>query len=286
MPPRGSRSTPARTHYPSWGLETTGSCRIRPNRSIPHYPSWGLETRRRIHRLHLRQRSLPLMGIGNVGEGSFGRHAFALTHYPSWGLETATILSPAAEVCGTHYPSWGLETPAGAAGPDEASELITPHGDWKLDDGDAGTAVTVRSLPLMGIGNWSRTADEPVVEGAHYPSWGLETREPPEHLAPQVRLLITPHGDWKPPWGFGPDSRRPAGSHYPSWGLETARQAASTCVDCDSLPLMGIGNHPPLRPAPPTPDLITPHGDWKPCTSAWRAATSPRSLPLMGIGNR
>ena len=54
------------------------------------------------------------------------------------------------------------------------------------------------SLPLMGIENvtrWYRRCADP---SAHYPSWGSKTRVQLP-VTQSVPVLITPHGDRKPP---------------------------------------------------------------------------------------
>ena len=99
--------------------------------------------------------------------------------------------------------------------------LITPHGDRKHGRGwRLSGAGKTPSLPLMGIGNATRSLLAPRRRAAHYPSWGSETRRPPEADLRQQRdslplmgignasgrvspllapyRLITPHGDRKP----------------------------------------------------------------------------------------
>ena len=208
-----------------------------------------------------------------------------------------------------HYPSWGLETRGSPFFRCVVQILITPHGDWK-QRGD------VRETDLMPClitphGDWKpssarRYAARP---GAHYPSWGLETR-----LTSACAMLVStslplmgignPPASWDadttdedslPLMGIGNStpastSPGPCRTHYPSWGLETCRWSPILTIRGRSLPLMGIGNS--FRPSAyrnmpcslplmgignavdrprvdGRPRLITPHGDWKPCRR-WR----------------
>ena len=141
----------------------------------------------------------------------------ACPHYPSWGLETCHTQQRRRVVRLPHYPSWGLETRA--AGFEQCA--------------------TLRSLPLMGIGNMSCVVAIPSENG-----------------------LITPHGDWKPISAragvvsslislplMGIGNATAIGqpdvviySHYPSWGLETSEARELGAETDGSLPLMGIGN--------------------------------------------
>ena len=146
--------------------------------------------------------SLPLMGIGNLTQG----HHQELGLYnslPLMGIGNRSASSCSSRRPRTHYPSWGSETPGrsptSAGGrcslplmgignlfePQRRREglvLITPHGDRK-PAGVMGrvTGHSLRSLPLMGIGN----------------------RERRPAGRPDGNPLITPHGDRKPlsHWG-------------------------------------------------------------------------------------
>ena len=75
------------------------------------------------------------------------------------------------------------------------------------------------SLPLMGIGNpvWY-AADYDPETGAHYPSWGSETR-------PRPNDALLPSVDSLPLMGIGNMRSMSlyavAATHYPSWGSET-----------------------------------------------------------------
>ena len=167
--------------------------------------------------------SLPLMGIGNLQQTTFGARTSHSTHYPSWGSETggrsaddakshALLITPHGDrklgrrptheyPPSPHYPSWGSETGAEGRRRAPGPVLITPHGDRKPDrDGWRAGVALAGSLPLMGIGN-------------------------PGHRPGHVRQalpLITPHGDRK---------------HY------SADQAVRIGWASEhSLPLMGIGN--------------------------------------------
>ena len=117
----------------------------------------------------------------------------------------------------------------------------------------------------MGIGNRRVERRAPVLPALpHYPSWGLETRRVVCRRNGGVRLLITPHGDWKPCRGarcYCSVARliTPHGD----WKRRPTDLLGETCY-AGSLPLMGIGNALP-----------------------WQADCRPKklSLPLMGIGN-
>ena len=193
----------------------------------------------------------------------------------------------------------------------------------------APSASRTRSLPLMGIGNGCPPAAKLAFWTPHYPSWGLETclksiachPSTPTHypswgLETQAESSPVhrpePH---YPSWGLETRpargrGRRGRGPHYPSWGLETGTAAVlRPGIRACSLPLMGIGNAPRWTCKKPCPNLITPHGDWKPAPAppppagrfrsshypSWGLETcsGPRlgqpiyaaSLPLMGIGN-
>ena len=118
-------------------------------------------------------------------------------------------------------------------------DLITPHGDWKPD-------------PVRG----SRGRD-----GAHYPSWGLETHKW-YAIWSQPPHLITPHGDWK----LGHDvgfPNRPAVASLPLMGIGNPTAASWGTRLPLSLPLMGIGNAGGRAGGGGAHGLITPHGDWK-----------------------
>ena len=219
--PPGKPGRPSRPHYPSWGSET-GDCSRAPDRPCrPHYPSWGSET------------------PGPPTSGPRATHA----HYPSWGSETAALPRYHGRRVAAHYPSWGSETRSEGAGQCAGfRKLITPHGDRKPGSGAPMSAAAVRSLPLMGIGNFSHAArNSRYSPPSHYPSWGSETgpRRPPGD-GPAARSL--------PLMGIGnsPPSvtSTPAPSHsLPLMGIGNAvvnDVAAAGAVH--SLPLMGIGN--------------------------------------------
>ena len=211
---RRNRATPA--HYPSWGSETRQTAQVAEltiGLITPHgdwkrrWPRPGLTNRQLItpHGDWKPRRARPAI------------HAPA-PHYPSWGLETPwaapstcirrQLITPHGDWkpymqshsearTQTHYPSWGLETRARKG---SSASCATP------------------SLPLMGIGNVGDEHRAIAVHIAHYPSWGLETVRFPQLQRPLGRslplmgignlvrawdaegdrMLITPHGDWKP----------------------------------------------------------------------------------------
>ena len=83
----------------------------------------------------------------------------------------------------------------------------------------------------------------------------------------------------------GERRRKASNTHYPSWGLETTVVTVDFFITRLSLPLTGIGNSTARGGSPPHPELITPHGDWKPGGGTAQPWTFSCSLPLMGIGN-
>ena len=138
-------------------------------------------------------------------------------------------------------------------------QLITPHGDRKQQAQLVFNAAKRISLPLMGIGNRSTSRPMASSNGAHYPSWGSETRL---SLPVPVRL-ITPHGDRKR--ASSRSDRVPENPHYPSWGSETSRSRVHSPRDSMRL-ITPHGDRKPGRHAAPGPsdsELITPHGDRK-----------------------
>ena len=226
----------------------------------PHYPSWGLETHLGSLDRHLVVgHSLPLMGIGNrCCEPSIHRPLGLITphgdwkptppprprrqrapHYPSWGLETLQRGRDRRRWRDPHYPSWGLETTSPSARRAADSSSLPLMGIGNVDAPRA-EPQRIGSLPLMGIGN-ARSPDPTVRPmSTSLPLMGIGNREDRRRRDVVGSVLITPHGDWKPPRRRPPPW--PARPHYPSWGLET----------------------PPAARAPaPTGSLITPHGDWK-----------------------
>ena len=139
--------------------------------------------------------------------------------------------------------------------------LITPHGDRKQLYLVRELPRPLFSLPLMGIGNPSRSWCTPGATITHYPSWGSETSAGLfGWTGPSTSL---------PLMGIGNPVASNAGvsisgAHYPSWGSETAVAVVRT--------------EKPFA-------LITPHGDRKLRESQRRRSVLLDSLPLMGIGN-
>ena len=127
---------------------------------------------------------------------------------------------------------------------------------------DASGNARVRSLPLMGIRNAARRAED----GRH--DAGLTTPHGDQELEGNLRVpnpflhLTTPHGDQEPARTSGPAAI--ATAHYPSWGSGTRTKCSS-----------GIVRH----------DLTTPHGDQELPSVFVATAPTVISLPLMGIRN-
>ena len=122
--------------------------------------------------------------------------------------------------------------------------------------------MSTPSLPLMGIGNYSRSPQWKARRGSSLPLMGIGNGvRIGESAARDARSL--------PLMGIGNDGtqqreRQHFPAHYPSWGLETH---------------LGIGAPGDIFA------LITPHGDWKPSAAPSVNGTPSYSLPLMGIGN-
>ena len=164
----------------------------------------------------------------------------------------------------SHYPSWGSGTYRRQAGRSRCRRVETHYPSWgsgtrRVADKEA---LLASSLPLMGIGN----------------SMTCSTIE-------RLREnLITPHGDREL---VRTVCRAGCQAHYPSWGSGTRSCPCS---------------HGDLAPGR---KLITPHGDREQASGNARAAarthypswgsgtaqvrmapaSTPISLPLMGIGN-
>ena len=308
-PPAAGREPPGRPHYPSWGLETNPvgrstrgrashypswgleTFRGRPRAAVrqyhPHYPSWGLETGGRIGPWIGAISSLPLMGLETPASPA-GACRGRRPHYPSWGLEThspvSTVTASAAgtslplmgignyaghpvvepHVRRSHYPSWGLETIWLSS-----VSLNTMRSLPLMGIGNLGLFTNPRldipiSLPLMGIGNARPAGDRAAAAAPHYPSWGLETaraRTSTGSASSASSLPLMGIGNCGASISACRGHSRP---HYPSWGLETHVGARRTIALPHSLPLMGIGNS----------------------AVALCALTGLHSsLPLMGIGN-
>ena len=118
--------------------------------------------------------SLPLMGIGNPSESRRAR-VYAEPHYPSWGLGTSQRKNDHWQNQGS-LPLMGIGNFTFRGHKVGLIELITPHGDWELQN----------PCPLRG------RHPHP-----HYPSWGLGTRSVNARQRNSCHL-ITPHGDWEP----------------------------------------------------------------------------------------
>ena len=143
-----------------------------------------------------------------------------------------------------HYPSWGSGTLPPYREKRLPIQLITPHGDREHSCHGQALLLALFSLPLMGIGNFSRHSH-----------------------ATSARTLITPHGDRElvlralcptasmeahyPSWGSGTVSRgSPATAgqeaHYPSWGSGTKVSAGTKSSTLAHYPSWGSGtaSHP------------------------------------------
>ena len=280
-PPRGARRRCA-PHYPSWGSGTPGLARwcYWPVCSLP-LMGIGNRLRRAAHRLRhqlitphgdrelalephrrpLSFDSLPLMGIGNDGDVRF-THALYDLSLPLMGIGNPPKLIRVGRVwLFLITPHGDRERPA----PRDRLEplhLITPHGDREPVLGSLENPPLSASLPLMGIGNRSRTH--------------------PRMVRPAP--LITPHGDREP------RQRGPCAcwsrTHYPSWGSGTGVHGQSTRCAQAHYPSWGSGTRAPRREHPRRePLLITPHGDREPVVMPTTPPRLVASLPLMGIGN-
>ena len=205
--------------------------------------------------------SLPLMGIGNDGQGADpSDHRKA--HYPSWGSGTQPP-GGGISLASSHYPSWGSGTVVLIrVDKDTDLELITPHGDRERAGGEI-TEVTGPqvSLPLMGIGNAG--------PGLGAVGVGVD--------------LITPHGDREPlvgavdpcrdfpslplmgigNWHLVSDHGQQLELITPHGDRERTRWSRWRSNPSHSLPLMGIGNRVRHASLFGRRDLITPHGDWE-----------------------
>ena len=260
-------------HYPSWGSETGRGARLSDPRGRLITPHGDRKPSARGCGACSADSSLPLMGIGNregirlrLGAGGGlitphgdrkpvppprDRRSCLSTHYPSWGSETGSAICgarPSAPWSSLPLMGIGNFGPLLAAGqPPDRAQLITPHGDRKLESrieryGTGGeqahypswgsetrlplngtSSKEKASLPLMGIGNLvvrriygAHITDSLPLMGIGNPAACAGRRRPPP--AP----LITPHGDRK---------------RYLAESVAGVRRA--------SLPLMGIGNRRP-----------------------------------------
>ena len=209
------------------------------------------------------QGSLPLMGIGNpVSDCRPGR-------------------------CSARsLPLMGIGNPRWPGRPcQQRSKLITPHGDRKPGAlvGDRRGALTL--ITLMGIGNalpaWSIASADSI----SLPLMGIGNGRLRGCRWWAGPVLITPHGDRKPPV-YLPIDRRTNPAHYPSWGSETGIRCAYGRGENRLITPHGDRKRTPaLRPVYHTRGLITPHGDRKQHGLHVGAGEYPVSLPLMGIGN-
>ena len=203
--------------------------------------------------------SLPLMGIGNVGDQRGPRLPDRLI--TPHGDRKLRPRPPGGPPRRSHYPSWGSET---------SGEPVDGQPDGV-------------SLPLMGIGNEVQGHHALGGGPPHYPSWGSETKlssglpwlvnvSLPLMGIGNLRLLIdnravekliTPHGDRKPAVTYATLNR---------------------CVTL-SLPLMGIGNDTAGRQASSSSDSLPLMGIGNKCAVRLDLPVDQSSLPLMGIGN-
>ena len=243
-------------HYPSWGLGTGRSSRVRPD-TKHSLPLMGIGNFERPAPSRTPCASLPLMGIGNRYAGQhLGDSRELITPHGDWEPRSA---APDRRRRTSHYPSWGLGTVLVADFPEPASRSSLPlmgiGNPRSLDDPrrhhaslplmGIGNAVKPEtrldgpdSLPLMGIGNPADAMREWVVTDLITPHGDWEPADLAEAAAKQA-ALITPHGDWEPERTSGPASAH--SPHYPSWGLGTP---CSWGLCCLRGPLI---DDPPLR---------------------------------------
>ena len=100
--------------------------------------------------------------------------------------------------------------------PEHENTLITPHGDCKPYIQALSLRVAYFSLPLMGIVNRSGSARSIRASASSLPLMGIVNLKTGSDDR-CVIVLITPHGDCKPPsFAVVPGC---CISHYPSWGL-------------------------------------------------------------------
>ena len=174
---KNSNSTSIWAHYPSWGSETSPSMARASPALMTHYPSWGSETVAVAHGGALLYDLITPHG-DRKRPGRARRSPMAMrSHYPSWGSETSSTFAPYLVVVHHSLPLMGIGNGRRVERGDVAGvRLITPHGDRKLTCGICGQHLRIPSLPLMGIGNLSRSSP-PLARGtlSHYPSWGSET---------------------------------------------------------------------------------------------------------------
>ena len=175
----GFHTTPSVSHYPSWGSGTS-SCEQRAREDFNplsiSLPLMGIRNIQREQRNVPTASSLPLMGIRNfllvpLGDG----HLLLTTPH---GDQERLSGRRRRRCSRTHYPSWGSGTAIGFS----------------------ATAMTLNSLPLMGIRNHRAVHLHTSGQSAHYPSWGSGTCAR-EDFTPPPQYLTTPHGDQELPSG-------------------------------------------------------------------------------------
>ena len=188
-----------RSHYPSWGLETSesGPLRNSETRLITPHGDW---KRGQYHGTRHPQRHALITPHGDwkPGEQTWTARRYR-PHYPSWGLETRAWPCLRGPSLHPHYPSWGLETPPLDPGVyRRGSGLITPHGDWKRPTARRPQGPANLSLPLITPhGDWKldgvggQGGNEVLI--TPHGDWKRLRRHHPVAVA----RLITPHGDWK-----------------------------------------------------------------------------------------
>ena len=190
----------------------------RPLRGRPHYPSWGFETVATMPVSVLSSALITPHGDSKPGRARPCRRLTLGAHYPSWGFETSRTMQGPSPML-VSLPLMGIRnsaatatngnsirrliTPHGdskhlAAGmdPDQELLLITPHGDSKRSGATDCPQPAGAHYPSWGFETRSRPCSH-APPRSHYPSWGFETRGDPEVLHPLPEALITPHGDSK-----------------------------------------------------------------------------------------
>ena len=162
------------------------------------------------------------------------------SHYPSWGSETSCWPRSRAASIASHYPSWGSETSRSDDGQSTTYPLITPHGDRKLSLAVSPSAISMNSLPLMGIGNRRRrrgvNADLDLITphgDRKLQTWGRRV-----YLRDLLSLPLMGIGNPSYPLILRPRRER----SLPLMGIGNFLRKVPRSGSNRSLPLMGIGN--------------------------------------------
>ena len=181
------------------GIGNMRGGRSAPASTSPHYPSWGSGTIVVTIDAGGPIVSLPLMGIGNVGQPDALRNRPGLTT-PHGDREPEPDSEPATAKADTHYPSWGSGT--------DAITLILRDGDHSLPLMGIGNENRRRgdrpdspsSLPLMGIGNHFHLDSDIARPGGSLPLMGIGNSESERAVTPYSFLSLPLMGIGNPPY--------------------------------------------------------------------------------------